>query len=147
MTTPTSDEPFPPVFDGDQAPPPPFDDQVTFTITKQIELTQLAEEIGKAVGRQVSLAQLGPDAGFVPSADNPATLCVSPGSVDKKIVQKAIDDHEPIVGYDVPERIKAFNVLQDRLVNDPDADMSDEDIKVAVRGLIIREAGRQPGPA
>lgn len=146
MTSPTSDDPFPPQHEAVQEQPPAFDDQLLFDLTKQVELTQLAEEIGSAVGRQVSVAQMGPDHGFVPAPDNPAHLAVSPGNLSKTKIQKALDDHEPIIGYDVPEREKAYGALQDRLMNEPDSELSDEDMRVAVRGLVLRDAGRQPGP-
>lgn len=148
MTTPTSDDPYPPLAEAtDQEQPPPFDDAMMFDLDKQVELSQLTDEIGKAVKRQVTLAQIGPDSGIVPAPDNPAKLAVTPGNLDRDTIQKVIDDHEPMLGYDIPEREKAYLALQDRLINDPDAEISDDDLKVAVRGLVQRMASAQPtGP-
>jgi hypothetical protein len=146
MTTPTSDEPFPPQTDEVQEQPPPFEDSALFELTKQVELSQLTDELGKALKRQVLVAQLGPEHGFQPAEDNPAQIAVSPSSVDHEVVEKVIADHQPVIGYDIPEREKSFSELTTRLQNDPDAELSDEDLRVAVRGLLLREAGRQPGP-
>jgi hypothetical protein len=146
MTTPTSDEPFPPRTDEVQEQPSPFDDTATFELTKQVELSQLTEELTKALKRQVQVAQMGPQHGFQPTEDDPAQLAISPSSVDRKVVEQVIADHEPVIGYDIPEREKAFTELTNRLQNDPDAELSNEDLKVAVRALVLREAGRQPGP-
>jgi hypothetical protein len=145
MTTPTSDEPFPPQRDLVQEQPPAFEGQATFELTKAVELSQLAEELTKVLKRQVQLAQMGPDSGWVPSPDNPATLAITPGDVNRTKVEKAIADHQPIAGYDVPERERQFSDLVNRLQNDPDSDLSDDDVRVAVRALVLREAGRMVG--
>jgi hypothetical protein len=146
MTTPTSDEPFPPQTDEVQQQPPAFEDSATFELTKQVELGQITEELVKALGRQVQVAQLGPQHSFVPSEEDPAELAISPSSVDRKVVEKVIEDHMPVIGYDIPQREKDFAALTERLQNEPDAELSPADIEAAVRALVLREAGRAPGP-
>lgn len=143
MTTPTSEDPFPPQADVVQDAPPPFADQVTFPLTKQVELTQLADELTRALKRQVQVAQLGPEHGWVPSEDNPAVLAISPSNVNANKVRQVIDAHQPDLGYGVSDEEKAFTALSDRLLNDPTAELSDEDVRVAVRGLMLRQS---PGP-
>lgn len=143
MTTPTSEDPFPPQADVVQDAPPPFADQVTFPLTKQVELTQLADELTRALKRQVQVAQLGPEHGWVPSEDNPAVLAISPSNVNANKVRQVIDAHQPDLGYGVSDEEKAFTALSDRLLNDPTTELSDEDVRVAVRGLMLRQS---PGP-
>lgn len=139
MTTPTSENPFPPQAAVVQEAPPPFADQATFPLTKQVELIQLTDELSKVLKRQVQVAQLGPERGWVPSEDNPATLAITPSNVNANKVRQVIEAHQPDLGYGISEEEKAFSALSDRLLNDPTAELSDEDVRVAVRGLLLRQ--------
>lgn len=139
MTNPTSEEPFPPDTEQVQPPPPPFDDQLTFPLTKPINLAQLGDEIQAALSEAVRTAQVGPDDPMAPiSQDNQATLAVSPSDVDAAAVTTVIEDHQPTDGYDVPEHVKDFDALLNRIVNEPDAELSGDDLRVAIRGLMLR---------
>lgn len=145
MTTPTSEDPFPPLAETVQSDPvQPFDDQVTFQIVKPFGLAQLIDEITTALKREINVAQLGPDDQFGPiSETNPVTLAVSPSSVNQSKVQQAIDAHQPVEGYDVPAHEKAFSELRQRVLDEPDAELSAEDIAVAIRGLLLRDSQRE----
>lgn len=144
MTTPTSEDPFPPQIPAIQDAPPPFEDQVTFTLAKVVNLGQLGDEISAALHQQVSFAQLGPEDPAAPiSETNQATLAISPGSVDRTVVQAAIDAHTPEAGYGVPTYIKDFDELLYRIANAPDEALSAQDVEMGVRGLLLRESGRR----
>lgn len=144
MTTPTSEDPFPPQTGIIQDAPPPFEDQVTFALTKVVNLGQLGDEISAALHQQVSFAQLGPDDPAAPiSETNQAALAISPGSVDQAVVQEAIDAHTPEAGYGMPAYIKAFDDLIYQVANDPDTALSAQDVEMGVRGLLLRESGRR----
>lgn len=148
MTTPTSEDPFPPLAETVQSTPvQPFDDQVTFQIVKPFGLAQLIDEITTALKREINVAQLGPDDQFGPvSETNPVTLAVSPSAVDQTKVQSAIDAHQPVEGYDVPVHEKKFSELRQRVLDEPDAPLSAEDIAVAIRGLLLRDSQREAMP-
>jgi hypothetical protein len=144
MTTPTSDEPFPPQAPFIQDAPPPFEDQASFPLTKAVNLGQLGDEISAALHRQISFAQLGPEDPAAPiSETNQATLAISPGSVDQAAVQEVIDAHIPEAGYGVPTYIKEFDDLLYQVSNNPDAALSADDVEIGVRGLLLRESGRR----
>lgn len=144
MTTPTSDDPFPPQRDGTQGPPPAYADQATFEIDKPINLAQLASEIQQGVRKQVNVAQLGPQDQAAPiSADNKVEIAVSPGSVNADTVNQVIADHEPQEGWGVPTYIRDFDALLLRVANEPDETLSGDDLELAVRGLLLWESARR----
>lgn len=139
MTVPTETDPFPP--EQTEEPPPPFESALTFDITKKINMTQLTDEIGAAVKATVQIALSG-DADFNsmidPSPDNVATLSVTPSNVSKAKVQKAIDDHVATDGYELPEHEREFAAVTQKLVDDPTATLTDDEVQVALRALVLR---------
>lgn len=145
MTISTSDDPFPPQHSVEpQEQPPPFDDMISLELTRPVELAQLQAEIAKAVHQNIQVAQTGPQEMAPISEDNPAGLAVSPGSVDRATVQKVIDEHTPQEGYGIPEEYRKFLELLDRIGYDPEMELTDDELKTAVRGLLIRAV--QPMP-
>lgn len=121
--------------------PPAYDSQEVFTITKEVNLVQLADEIDAATGQSVQLALTFPAGGdaLSPASDtNPATLSVSPGTVDQAKVQACIDAHSSIPGYDVPITEQNFLAVLQKLIDNPQASLASADMDAAIRGLVLR---------
>jgi hypothetical protein len=72
----------------------PFGDSMTFEVTSEIDTYQLEQEISERVGKQVHVALEVP-LGQIASKEHPATLYVSPGTVDGRTVRGAIVSHVP----------------------------------------------------
>jgi hypothetical protein len=136
---PTEENPFPPP--NSEEPPQPFDSQLTFDVTKKVNLVQLGDEISEALGRTVGVALVG-DASFDslqdPGPSNKATLAVSPGNVSRAKVQKALDAHSPIEDYDIPEAEREFQRVMAGVVENNEAELSAEDMQIAIKGLLVR---------
>lgn len=131
----------------DDTPPPPFVSALTFDLTKRINLTQLTDEIDAAVGSTVHLAVSGgpdfnPD--IDPSASNVGTLNVSPASVDRAKVQAALDAHHPSDVYAVPQAEQDFAAVQSKVMTDPTATLTADEVAAAVKGLLARASTPQP---
>lgn len=143
MTNPAPEEPFP-LVPPDQGPPPPFDDMVSFKLIKPINLAQLRDEIREAVRDNFEMAQVGPDESGPISESNPASLAVTPSRVPRGKVQKVIDGHQPSEGYNLPEGERQFAAVVEKVSQDRKAELSPEEMQVALRGLLLRSAVSNP---
>lgn len=89
----------------------PFGDSMTFEVTSEIDTYQLEQEISERVGKQVHVALEVP-LGQIASKEHPATLYVSPGTLDGRTVRGAIVSHTPVVA-DPTEREVLIKKLTD----------------------------------
>jgi hypothetical protein len=141
-TAEVSDQPTTPTeFPGPEVtePPPAYANGATFELVKPVELEQLKAEINKATKRSVEISQSGPPSGLEPISDtNRALLSITPGNVSRDAVQKVIDDHVPDGVFGVPESEQAYQAVVQKIVDDPEADLSPEEMLSAVRGLVLR---------
>lgn len=127
----------------DPSPPPAFPDQVTVPLTKAVNLTQLTDELDAALGRQVQIAQLGPDNGAPAAEDNPAELAIAPSDVDTAVVEQVIADHNPDQTYATPAVERDFTAAMQKVVDNDGATLNGDDMQAALRGLLLREAARR----
>jgi hypothetical protein len=122
-------------------PPPPLDNAITFVINKEINLTQLTDEISKAANTTVQVAvsmSAEGDPTQPYSEGNPGTLYVTPATVDKAKVQAVIDAHVVNSNYSVPQVEQDFAAITELVLTDPTTVLSEDQIQQALRGLIAR---------
>jgi hypothetical protein len=127
-------------------PPPdpevrPYQSAVEVALTKKVNLAQLTDEIEAATKVDVNVAMTyGPDFDTTraPAPDNPAVLHVSPARVRQDQVEKVLAAHEPTADYGAPEGESEFGELLARVLDDPTATLADDEVKIAVLGLLRR---------
>lgn len=119
-------------------PPDPTDspmvNAVPFLLTKPVNLAQLQHELIMATGEpDLQVGVVGP------YPDGTMILWVTPPSVDPDTVNQVIADHVPESGWGVPQVEKDYQDVMTRLLADPEADLSDDDVRALVRGLAFRQ--------
>lgn len=119
----------------------PFPNATTFPVTKPINPVQLLDEINTAVGGGAQVAIVGESG--VPSdqisVTHPATVWVAPDTLNQTTVGNAITAHVANPLYGQPASDAAFNAVLTKVANDPNADLTDEEIQTAVRGLLLQQ--------
>jgi hypothetical protein len=125
---PTAESPYPP--EAPLGDPDPFDNAVSLPLTKEVNLVQLADEIGKAVGEEVHLAVSGTEGGEV--------LWVNPGSVDESKVSAVLGKHSPEEHYGVPKSEQIFSAVLARAKDDDQSALTEDEMHAAVLGLLRR---------
>ncbi len=128
---PTAENPYPP--ENPVGNPDPFDGAVSLPLAKEVNLVQLADEIGSSVGEQVHLAVAGPD--------DDQLLWVSPGTVDETKVSAVLEAHSPEEHYGVPESEKIFSAVLAKAQGDDETKLSEDELHAAVLGLMRRVNG------
>ncbi len=72
----------------------PFDgNSIHLAVTREINVSQLQEEISQRTRSEVEVALKVDDISHIASKDRPATLFVSPGSLNERVVQTVIENH------------------------------------------------------
>jgi hypothetical protein len=128
----TEPEEAPQAADADQ-PYEPWPGALSFEVDKKIGLVQFQSELSKAAGENC-MATLVTEVPF--STDG--TLWVMPNTLDKKVVQDTIDQHDFVEDYDTPQHLVGFKALMRKFNDDPTVELSDDDIQVAVKGILAQ---------
>lgn len=133
---------------GPGAPPPPFPDASSFPLTKEINLIQLQDEIAAAVGQTVQTAVTGNyDPAQPISPTNPATFWVAPNTVSSATVTATIAAHVPNPAYGMSNTEVLFQAALQKVLSDPNAVLTNDELQAAVRGLLVRSLIPQGQPA
>lgn len=120
-----------------QQAPAPYQSAVTIPLDKEVNLVQLADEIGAATKRIVHLA-----ISTTPGADGTLTsmLSVSPGSVAVDRVAAVVAAHQPVPDYGVPAAELAFRAVVARAQEENNPELNADELQTAVLGLLRRVA-------
>lgn len=97
--------------------PGPFGgNSVRLAVTREINVSQLQDEITQRTKTEVQVVLLVDDPDHIASKANPATLYVSPGNLSERVLQAVVEQHvahkvapAPTVGVD-PATTGGFNV-------------------------------------
>lgn len=122
----------------EEQPWTPFPDEETaqFHADKDVRQLQLHDELEKALDRPVQLS----------TARTPGEpgehLWIVPGDVDADIVKQVIAEHEPDPNYGVPQSTRDWFDIQRRVMENPDTELSHEDIQTVLKGLLMRQMGQ-----
>lgn len=132
-----SSDPWPP--DPESSP---LDGGVPVKITKEINLAQLQAEVVTALNLEPGELNMTLAGAADPSApvddDNFETLWITPPSVDVDTVEQVVADHEPDPEFGVTEQQKTFATAMAKITEDPDADLSDDEIRSLAVGAALR---------
>jgi Fibronectin type III domain len=115
------------------APQAPWPDALSFTVHKRIGALQLQDEL-RAVVHQDCLVAVVNESPF--GVDG--TLFVIPNTVDETQVQSVVDAHVFNPNYGTPNYLTEFNNLLRQVNDNPDEDLTAEEIQVALKGMLAR---------
>lgn len=117
----------------------PVQNAATFTINKPIKLIQLRDELNTALALSVQLVALtGYDQTQPISANNTATLWVTPNTVNPTTVNNTIAAHIPNSSYGVPIQEQNYALVLAKVNNSSTVTLSADELQTAVRGLLMR---------
>lgn len=122
-------------------PPAPYPNAYSFTVTKPINLNQLAVEMEAALGTTVILSLTGatyqpPPTGISPT--NPATLWVVPNTVNETIVQTAITNHVANSNYGLPQQTQDYLAVVAAIQANTAITLTSTQLNTAVVGLVLQ---------
>ena len=115
------------------APQAPWPDAISLKIHKRIGALQLQDEL-RAVVHQDCLVAVVNESPF--GVDG--TLFVIPDSVDEAQVQSVVDAHVFNPDYGTPNYLTEFNNLLRQVNDNPEQDLTAEEIQVAIKGMLAR---------
>jgi hypothetical protein len=116
-----------------EEPQAPWPNALSFTVTKRIGALQFQAELNEATHQscQVSVTN-----------DTPLSMdgivWIIPNTVDSAVVQTVIANHVMDPNYGVPSYVAAFNAVLTKVHETPNEDLSDEEIQVALKGVLSR---------
>lgn len=116
----------------------PFPDQdaAEFHADKDVRQVQLHDELEKALDRPVQLSTSS-------TPGEPGEhLWIVPGDVDTDVVEQVIADHKPDPNYGVPQSTRDWFDIQRRVMEDPEAELSPQDVQTVLKGLLMRQIGQ-----
>lgn len=118
----------------------PLDDAAGYEITQQVNLAQLAAEIGQAAGvEHVNLA--------LSSNDKGDTLWITPAGIESAKIAQVLADHNPDPNWGIPQAILDFNDALGRLRDNPDGPLSDTDQVALIKGIALNFTALMPKPS
>lgn len=121
------------------APPPdPYEDALTTSLTKEVNVVQLTDEISAAVGQSVQLAIVRDDFTMPISVGNPAVVWIIPDTVNLTTVNNTITAHVINPNYGIPGSVSAFNAVTQAVIDDYSIVLTSQQIQDAVKGLLLR---------
>lgn len=119
-----------------EPPPPPLENAAAYQTDKYLHVLQLEAELREATGVTANTVWIRN------SSENPddwaGTLYVVPADLDEATVHAVLDNHVPDSSYGVPESTRAFNGVRQKVVDNPDVTLSDEELSSAVKGMLLR---------
>jgi hypothetical protein len=120
----------------------PLSDGVGYEITKQVNLGQLVDEIEKATDTSpVNLATTASD-------DDPGAtvLWMTPAGLDAAVIAQVVADHVPDPLWGVSSTTQEFNAALSRLRENPDGELSNDDLVALVKGIALNFTAFMPPP-
>lgn len=122
----------------EEKPWSPFPDQETaeFHADKDVRQVQLHDELEKALDRPVQLSTSSTP------GETGEHLWIVPADVDTDVVEQVIADHDPDPNYGIPQSTRDWFDIQRRVTEDPDTELSHEDIQTVLKGLLMRQIGQ-----
>lgn len=122
----------------EEVPWSPFPDQETaqFHTEKKIGQAQLHSELETALDKVIQIS----------SASTPGepgqTVWIVPADVDAEIVEQVLEDHEPDPNWGVPQATRDWFDIQRRVLEDPDVELTSQEIQTVLKGLLLRQIGQ-----
>ena len=111
----------------------PVPNTVPYLLTKGVNLAQLQQEVSDASdGVEVGAYVIGP------YPDGTTILWLSPPSLDPDVVAQAIEDHASNPDWGIPQAYKDFQTVMTKLAQNPEADLSTDEVKQLVVGLALQ---------
>jgi hypothetical protein len=121
------------------APPPPYPDAADYPLQKPVNLVQITDELSAAAGQQVRTAVTGVyDFAQPISPTNEAVFWVAPSSVSSSVVEDVLDAHVPNPAYGLNDADLQFQAVLQKVMENPNATLTSDEIQAAVRGLLRR---------
>lgn len=117
--------------DDPSTPQAPWPNALSFEVHKRIGTLQLQDEL-RAAGHQDCLVAMVNDSPF----STEGTLFVIPDSVDEVTVQTLIDAHTFDPNYGTPSYLTAFNEVLRRVNNNPNYELTEGEVQVALKGMM-----------
>jgi hypothetical protein len=122
----------------EEVPWSPFPEEETaqFFAEKDVNQGQLHAELEAALDQvvQVSSARTPGETG--------EHLWILPATVDSEVVEKVIADHEPDPNWGVSQATRDWFDIQRRVIEDPETQLSQDDIQTVLKGLLLRQIGQ-----
>jgi hypothetical protein len=121
----------------EEQPWSPFPDQETaqFHTDKDVRQVQLHAELEQALDRTVQLS----------TSSTPGEvgehLWIVPADVDTEVVEQVIADHVPDPNWGVPQSTRDWFDIQRRITEDPEIELTADEIQTVVKGLLARQMG------
>lgn len=109
----------------------PIPNAVAYVANKPIGLTQFIDELQAAVGTTVNVSD-------VVNPDGSNTLWIAPATLASTTVDSVIANHVENPNYGVPESAQAYLAVQQKVLDNPDVVLTDEEKTTAINGLILR---------
>lgn len=138
MTEPSTEATVPEDKQIEEVPWSPFPDEETaqFFADKDVNQGQLHAELEQALDQvvQMSTARTPGEPG--------EHLWIVPASVDSEVVEKVIADHEPDPNWGIPQATRDWFDIQRRVLDDPDVQLSQDEIQTVLKGLLMRQIGQ-----
>jgi len=132
---------------GAQAPNPfPGMGSLTYTVTKVINPVQLDDEISSAVSQTVTIALTGYNPQLPISPTNPATLWVTPNTVNSTTVQTTINNHVANPNWNTPASVTAFNAVMQAVIANYNITLTSQQMQDAIKGLLLRYSVTSTSP-
>lgn len=121
-----------------QTPWSPFPDRESaqFHAEKELRQAQLHAELEQALDHTVQLSTARKP------GETAETIWIVPADVDAKVVEQVIADHVPDPNWGIPQATRDWFDIQRRVMEDPELELTSEEIQVVVKGLLIRQIGQ-----
>jgi hypothetical protein len=113
--------------------PFPDADPAQFHADKEINQSQLHAELEQALDRAVQLSSTSTP------GEPGETIWLIPGDVDEETVQEVIDQHEADANWGVPQSTQAYFDVIRRVSEDPEIELTPQEIQTVVKGLLLRQ--------
>lgn len=122
----------------EEVPWSPFPDQETalFHTEKEIRQAQLHAELETALDKVIQIS----------SASTPGepgqTVWIVPADVDAEVVEQVLEDHVPDPNWGVPQATRDWFDIQRRVLEDPDVELTSQEVQTVLKGLLLRQIGQ-----
>jgi hypothetical protein len=122
----------------EEVPWSPFPDQETaqFHVEKEIRQVQLHDELEKALDRPIQISSAS-------TPGEPGELVwIVPADVDTEVVEKVLEEHVPDPNWGIPQATRDWFDIQRRVLEDPDIELSAQEVQTVLKGLLLRQIGQ-----
>jgi hypothetical protein len=134
--------------DSTNTPPPPYPNAASFPLEKPVNLIQITDEIASAAGQTVQVAVTGDYDHTQPiSPTNEAIFWVAPDTISSGVITSVLGAHVSNPAYGMSNADLLFQSALQKVLNNPNATLTEDEIQASVRGLLLRSTipiGQQP---